>query len=71
MRLQLLKDISDEKIQELLAMIANGKYSKNIVNVTRMTRKQYYLRLSNLIRADLVKRKNGKYTITNFGKVIY
>ena len=36
-----------------------------------MTRKQYYLRLSKLVRANLVKRVEGKYEITIFGKVIH
>lgn len=37
----------------------------------KMTRKQYYLRLSKLIKANMIKRKNGKYLLTPFGKVIY
>ena len=36
-----------------------------------MTRKQYYLRLSKLVRANLVKRVEGKYEKTIFGKVIH
>jgi predicted transcriptional regulator len=29
------------------------------------------LRLSKLIKANMIKRKNGKYLLTPFGKVIY
>jgi hypothetical protein len=33
----LLKGISDEKTQELLAIIANGAYGKNVVRGGKMT----------------------------------
>jgi hypothetical protein len=36
-----------------------------------LSRKQYYARLSKLIKADLVKRVNGRYLLTPFGIVIY
>jgi predicted transcriptional regulator len=45
--------------------ILNFKYT------LKMSRKQYYLRLSKLIRADMIKRKGGKYLLTPFGAVIY
>lgn len=36
-----------------------------------LSRKMYYTRLSKLIKADLIERKNGKYVLTLFGNVIY
>lgn len=36
-----------------------------------LSRKQYYARLSKLIRVGLVKRVNGRYSLTPFGIVIY
>ena len=36
-----------------------------------LSRKQYYARLSKLIKAGLVKRVNGRYLLTHFGIVIY
>jgi hypothetical protein len=36
-----------------------------------LTRKQYYSRLSDLIKAGLVRRMNGKYFVTSFGKVVH
>jgi hypothetical protein len=36
-----------------------------------LSRKQYYARLSKLIKAGLVKRVNGRYSLTFFGIVIY
>ena len=42
-----------------------------IVPRNSLTRKMYYTRLSKLVKADLIKRKNGKYVLTLFGNVIY
>jgi hypothetical protein len=36
-----------------------------------LSRKQYYARLSKLIKVGLVKRVNGRYLLTHFGIVIY
>ena len=36
-----------------------------------MTSKQYYSRMSALLKAGLVKRKSGRYNLTAFGKVVY
>jgi len=38
---------------------------------TKLSRKQYYSRMSSLMEAGLIKRKQGKYTLTAFGKVVY
>jgi hypothetical protein len=37
----------------------------------KISRKQYYARLSKLLKTDLIERKNGRYKLTLFGKVIY
>jgi hypothetical protein len=42
-----------------------------LINKTKLTRKQYYSRMSTLMKAGLIKRMNGKYTLTAFGKLIY
>jgi hypothetical protein len=36
-----------------------------------LSRKQYYARLSKLVKAGLVKRVNGRYSLTFFGIMIY
>jgi hypothetical protein len=36
-----------------------------------LTRKQYYSRMSDLIDAGLIIRKNRKYFLTSFGKIVY
>jgi hypothetical protein len=45
--------------------------SKNLKSRTKLTRKQYYSRLSRMIKVGLVRRKNGKYILTTFGKIVY
>ena len=36
-----------------------------------LTRKQYYSRMSDLINVGLIRRKNGKYFLTSFGRIVY
>src|ERR687884_58623 len=56
----------------LFRFIANNDSdSESLRNRTKMTRKQYYSGMSRLMKAGLVKRKNGKHNLTAFGKVIY
>jgi DNA-binding Lrp family transcriptional regulator len=68
-----LKAISEEETLELFRIVALTKPDANdiIKSKTRLTRKQYYSRMSKLTRAGLIKRKQGKYSLTTFGKVVY
>jgi predicted transcriptional regulator len=67
-----LKSISDEESLELFKSIgANGSDTESLRNKIKITRKQYYSRMSRLMKVGLIKRKNGKHTLTAFGKVIY
>jgi hypothetical protein len=66
------KTISDERALALFKTIALAKPNTEIrITKTRLTPKQYYSRMSVLMRSGLVKRKNGRYALTAFGKVIY
>jgi predicted transcriptional regulator len=64
--------ISDKQSLELFRYIAvtNGN-SENLRTKINLTRKQYYSRLSRMTKAGIVKRKNGKHSLTAFGKVVY
>ena len=64
--------ISDKQSLELFRYIAvtNGN-SENLRTKINLTRKQYYSRLSRMTKAGIVKRRNGKHSLTAFGKVIY
>jgi predicted transcriptional regulator len=67
-----LASISDKQSLELFRYIAvtNGD-SETLKTKINLTRKQYYSRLSRMTKAGIVKRKNGRHSLTAFGKVIY
>lgn len=68
----ILRAIADDKSLELFSTVALETIdSKNLKNKTKLTRKQYYSRLSRMTRAGLVRRKNGKYVLTTFGRIVY
>jgi predicted transcriptional regulator len=70
--IDILKAISDEKSLELFRIVALTKqHSDILVSKTKLTRKQYYSRMSTLLKAGLIKREEGNYTITAFGRIIY
>jgi hypothetical protein len=72
-----LKAISDEETLELFRIVALTKPDADPNDIikskakTKLTRKQYYSRMSKLTKAGLIKRKQGKHTLTTFGKVVY
>jgi predicted transcriptional regulator len=67
-----LASISDNQSLELFRLIAvtNGT-SETLRTKINLTRKQYYSRLSRMTKAGIVKRKNGRHSLTAFGKVVY
>lgn len=69
---EVLKSISDDKSLVLFNTIAlaNGETEIQIRKMG-LTTKQYYSRISKLTKADLIKRKNGRYSLTVLGKVVY
>ena len=72
MVIDVLKAISDEKSLELLTMVALTKqHSDILVSKTKLTRKQYYSRVSTLMKSGLINKEEGKYTLTAFGRIIY
>jgi hypothetical protein len=68
-----LKTIADDKSLLLFKTIAlsNVDSDISISALAQFTRKQYYSRLSALLKADLVKRIRGKYSLTTFGILVY
>jgi predicted transcriptional regulator len=71
----ILKVLSDRESLELFRIVALTKpdtASADIIkSKTKLTRKQYYSRMSRLMKAGLIKRKNGKYNLIALGKVVY
>jgi predicted transcriptional regulator len=67
-----LKTVADDRSMELFRTIAQGMIdSESLKGKTKLTRKQYYSRLSRMTKAGLVRKKSGKYLLTAFGKVVY
>jgi hypothetical protein len=67
-----LRSISDVKSLSLFNIIALAAGSCEIpISRLRLTRKQYYSRLSAMIKAGLIGRDNGKYNLTSFGRIVY
>ena len=67
-----LSAISDDKSLVLFNTIALASGDSSIlISRLDLTRKQYYSRMSDLINAGLIRRKNGKYYVTSLGKVVY
>ena len=70
----ILRAISDDRSLLLFTALAvsNSESSSDILlSKLRLTRKQYYSRISELAKANLVTRRNGKYFLTSFGKIVY
>jgi predicted transcriptional regulator len=68
----ILKTISDEKALVLFNTIAlaNGETEIQIRKMG-LTTKQYYSRISKMIKTDLIRRNNGRYFLTLLGKIVY
>ena len=68
----ILNAISDDKALVLFNTIAlaNGE-SEIQIRKMGLTTKQYYSRISKLIKANLIRRKNGRYFLTLLGKIVY
>jgi hypothetical protein len=68
----LLNILADTKTMQLFSDISSsGHKTCNIMTKFKLTRKQYYSRMSDLQRADLIYRKKGKYFLSTFGKIVY
>src|SRR5919108_882126 len=67
-----LRSIADDRSLELFKTIALEMIdSDSLKKKTKLSRKQYYSRLSRMTKAGLVKKKSGKYILTTFGKIVY
>ena len=69
---EILDAINDVKSLKLFNGIATkGGNSEDLSVQLILSRKEYYSRMSRLMKTGLVKRKNGKHFLTAFGKVVY
>ena len=68
-----LEAISDSKSLEMFREIAKGSSveSKELKQKDGFGKKQYYIRTQKLLNSGIVKRVKGKFSLTNFGTVVY
>ena len=65
-----LKAISDSKSLDMFRSIARGNVENE--ELTRgLSRKQYYFRMRRLLKAGLVQRIKGSFSLTCLGAVVY
>jgi hypothetical protein len=73
--MSILRIISDDKALTLFNTIALysgvSGYSMSSLKEIELTSKQYYSRMSGLMKADLIKRHKGKYSLTILGKIVF
>ncbi|MCD6037421.1 MAG: hypothetical protein K0S67_1309 [Nitrososphaeraceae archaeon] len=68
----ILNALSDDKALDIFKIIALSNCDSNIlITKTKLTFKQYYSKMDRLIKAGLVRKKDGNYRLTSFGKVFY
>jgi hypothetical protein len=69
---KVFESLSDNVSLGLFTTIAHESINSVILrNKVKITRKQYYSRLSKMMKAGLIKRNNGKLVVTAFGKIVY
>ena len=67
-----LKALSDDKTLILFEMIAHQElHPYNVLTRLGLTKRRYYSRMFSMLAAGLIRRKNGMYSVTSFGKVVY
>ena len=68
----ILKKISDDKALTIFNSIAvSDGHGYICLREMNLSTKQYYSRLSGLMNAGLIRRDNGKYSLTLVGKIVY
>lgn len=68
----ILSAISDDRsliLFNAVALMPSG--TDLLIDKSGLTRKQYYSRMSSMTRAGLISRRNGKYSLTSYGKIVY
>ena len=51
--------------------LMSGESSDVLLNQLKLTRKQFYSRITRLMKARLIRRYKGRYFLTSYGTVIY
>ena len=68
----ILRVLSVDKSLALFETIALGSAASEVLRSRiLLTRKQYYSRMSALLKAGLIKRRSGGYSLSSLGKIVY
>ena len=66
-----LRTIADEKTLSLFRTIASEPANTEMLkNKLKLSRKQYYMRISALTKSGLIKRRDGIYHLSSLGKIV-
>ena len=67
-----LKALSDDHALLLFRSIASKRSEPDVLRTElKLTPKQYYSRISALSKSNLVRKKDGMFSLTSFGKLVY
>jgi hypothetical protein len=70
--LDVLKAIADSKSLKCFQSIAKGSVESEILKDKEgMSKKQFYMRTSQMMNAGIIRRVKGKFSLTNFGVIVY
>jgi hypothetical protein len=70
--MNVLQAISDSKSLEIFREVANGTVESDVLKQKEgMTKKQFYSRMQALRKVGLVKRRKARFSLTNFGIIVY
>lgn len=70
--LSVLKAIADNKSLELFQSIAKGSVESEVLKDREgISKKQFYMRTRQMVNAGIIKRVKGRFSLTNFGTVVY
>jgi hypothetical protein len=68
----IFESLSDEQSVNLFSIIAaQSPHSNDLRAKVALTRKQYYSRISRMIKVGLIKRRQGRLVLTAYGKIVY
>jgi predicted transcriptional regulator len=67
-----MKAVSDTKSLDMFRSIAKGSIESEVLKQTKgLSKKQYYFRMRQLLKAGLVQRIKGSFSLTCLGAVVY
>ncbi|HEY7110157.1 MAG TPA: hypothetical protein VH415_12055 [Nitrososphaeraceae archaeon] len=70
--LEILNSISDKLSLDIFCSIAEGvSEGSRLKSTLALSRKQYYSRTERMLKAGIIKRKKGRFSLTSLGIIAY